>query len=172
MEIMARWQNQAYGIAKSLSKASIFAVALAFAVIGSASAQHEIEFHPDKRHHLSVVGAGSYVYEEDYTAATVGIDYEYRVSPLLGLGFVAERAFGRIDATTLLAVADIHIWRGLAIQTGPGIEIIDGEVFAAGRIGALYEFELEDHWTISPQVHFDISDENAIVFGAAFGRAF
>lgn len=157
---------------RPLVKAAFATIAATALLIGPSFAQHEVEFHPDKRHHVSVVGAGSYVYEEDYTAATVGIDYEYRVSPLLGLGFVAERAFGRIDATTLLAVADIHIWRGLAIQTGPGIEIIDGEVYAAGRIGALYEFELEDHWTFSPQVHFDISEENAIVFGAAFGRAF
>ena len=50
------------------------------------------------------------------------IDYEYKLSPLIGLGAVIEHAYGGLDATTLLAVADIHIYEGFTMQVGPGFE--------------------------------------------------
>ncbi len=140
--------------------------------IAPASAQWDVEFHEDRRHHVSLVVAGTSIPTEDETAFTLGGDYEYRVNRLIGLGFVAEHAFEDVGATTLLAVADIHVWRGLAIQAGPGIEIIDGDAVAAGRIGALYEFELGGGATLAPQLHYDISEEDGVVFGVAFGRAF
>ena len=127
----------------------------------------------DRPHHLSVIVGGTYVDAADVTEFTLGIDYEYRLTPLLGLGFVAEHAFGEIDATTLLAVADIHLVKGLAVQIGPGIEITPDEEFAIGRLGLLYEFEIGHDYTLSPQLHFDLSSgEDAVVFGLAFGRAF
>ncbi len=138
-----------------------------------ASAQIDVEFNENKRHHISTVIAGSYIDEADETVFTLGIDYEYRVSEFLGLGAVVEYAFGELDATTVLAVADLHLWRGLALQVGPGIEFVDDETFAIGRIGALYEHELPNEFTISPQLHYDISGgEDTIVFGIAIGRAF
>jgi len=136
-----------------------------------------IEYNPEKPHHLSVVIGGTNIPSANETAFTLGIDYEYRVNRRLGLGFVVEQAFDDIDATTLLAVADIHLWRGLALQVGPGVEFLDEgeehETFAIGRIGALYEIEFGEGYTISPQFHYDISSgEDAIVFGVAIGRAF
>ncbi len=135
-------------------------------------AQIDVEFDEARRHHLSLVTAGTNIPEENETAFTIGLDYEYRANRLLGFGFVAEHAFEAVDATTVLAVADIHLWRGLAIQVGPGIEILDGDVVAAGRIGALYEIEIGEHFTLSPQVHYDISEEDGIVFGVSIGRNF
>ena len=146
---------------------------------GSSTSQDKsrIPYHPDKRHHLSILTAGTNVPSEDYTAFTLGIDYEYRLNRRLGVGFVAEHAFGNIDATSLLAVADIHLWRGLTLQVGPGVEFVDegeeNETFALARIGTLYEFEIGESYTLSPQFHYDISSgADAIVFGVAFGRAF
>ena len=140
----------------------------------SANAQWDVEYDEGEPHHFSIVTVGTHIVEggEDDTAFTIGGDYEYRVSRLLGLGVVVEHAFGEIDATTLLAVADIHVWRGFAFQVGPGVEFADSESHAVGRIGALYEFKLEGDYTIAPQVHYDISKEDALVFGFAFGKAF
>ena len=78
-----------------------------------------------------------------------------------------------IDAWTFLAVADLHLTRGLAIQTGPGVEVLEeGEEFVV-RVGLLYEFELGEGWTLSPQVHYDwTQEEDTMVYGLAFGRAF
>lgn len=145
--------------------------------VAFATAQIEVEHNEDKPHHLSLVLGGTHIFAADETAFTIGADYEYRLNTLIGLGGIVEYAAGDIEATTLLAVADVHLWRGLALQIGPGVEFAneaDGtETFAIGRVGALYEFELEGHFTLSPQIHYDISSgEDALVFGLSFGRAF
>ncbi len=139
----------------------------------NASAEdNTVSFHEDKRHHVSILSGGTSILSQPETALTLGIDYEYRVNRLLGLGFVLEQAFGEIDATTLLLVSDLHIWKGLVAQVGPGIEIIDDKTAFAARFGLLYEFELDDSFTLSPQLHYDISREDSIVFGLAIGMAF
>ena len=104
----------------------------------------------------------------------MGIDYEYRVSDFLGVGAIAEHVFSPFKATTLIAAADLHLWRGLALQTGPGAVVADDEAFFIYRFGFLYEFELGHGFTISPQLHYDIGDGEAdeIIYGFAFGRAF
>jgi hypothetical protein len=136
-------------------------------------ATQEPATHESKPHHLSAVIGGTIVAEADETAFTLGLDYEYRLNRTLGLGFVAEHAFGAIDSTTLLAVADLHITEGLAIQTGPGVEFVDDETFFVTRLGLVYEFELGEAFTLSPQLHYDFSSgEDGIVFGIAIGRAF
>lgn len=142
-----------------------------------ALAQTDVEYDKEVPHHLSVVIGGTSVPSANETEFTIGVDYEYRISELLGLGAVVEYAAGDIDATTILAVADIHLWRGLALQIGPGFEIADEggdtETLAIGRFGALYEFQVGNRFTISPQVHYDISSgQDAVVFGIALGRAF
>jgi len=148
-------------------------LALLFMMPAQAFAQIDVEFHEEKPHHLSVVIGGSHINAIDETVFTLGVDYEYRINELIGFGFVIEQAFGEVDATTLIAVSDIHLWRGLALQVGPGIEFVDDETFAVGRIGMLYEFELEQEFTIGPQLHYDISGgEDTIVFGLAVGKAF
>jgi len=86
---------------------------------------------------------------------------------------VAEYAFDEIDATTFIAVADIHTSFGLIAQIGPGIEFAeDGDRFLF-RDGGLYEFEFES-FTVSPQFHIDILEngDDSLVFGFAFGRHF
>ncbi len=138
---------------------------------GCASLEGEGEFdwreHP---HHISVLFSGTF--EQDESAPSVGLDYEYRVSEFLGLGGVAERAFGQIDATTLLAVADLHLTRQFIIQTGPGVEFLEGESAAAYRLGVLYEFEGRGY-TVSPQLHYDwVSGEDSVVAGIAIGYGF
>ncbi len=133
----------------------------------TANAQQSSTAEP---HHLSVFVGGSHV--EDLTEFTIGLDYEYRINYFLGVGSVIEYATENINATSLLFVADLHIWRGFAIQAGPGVEFRNGESAAVGRIGGLYEFEFSDY-TLSPQVHVDITDqENTLVFGLAFGVSF
>lgn len=128
--------------------------------------------HAGSPHHLSVFNGATELVEGDHTAFTLGIDYEYRVTNFLGLGIVLERAFGSIDSTTVLGVADLHLWKGLIAQVGPGFEVVDDDTHAALRLGVLYELELEGGFTVSPQFHYDFSHEDALVFGLAIGRAF
>ncbi len=124
----------------------------------------------EEPHHLSLLVASTV--EENESAPSVGLDYEYRTSQFLGLGTVVERAFEEIDATTILAVADLHLTNQFIVQTGPGVEFVDGEEEFAFRIGVLYEFE-RGGYTISPQLHYDwTSGENAVVLGVAWGFGF
>jgi hypothetical protein len=149
------------------------------------------EFDEDRRHHLSLL-IGTTTLQGEGTAFTSGLDYEYRVNRTFGIGAVAEYAAASVGSFTLLAVTDIHLWRGLALQVGPGIEIIDEEVELAEhdgedveveseqleqfvfRAGLLYEFEL-GKFTLAPQAHFDVvpgSEPDSLVLAVAFGRAF
>ena len=137
----------------------------AFGLIASANAQHEAEGNeahiPHGPHHLSIL------------LADTRIDYEYRVSPVIGLGAVIEHAYGELDATTLLAVADIHIYEGFTMQVGPGFEHRESENVFVARAGILYEFEYEN-FTISPQLHWDFhqGEASAMVAGFAIGFSF
>jgi len=151
----------------------VLAAAMACALLVSACTSLEGEGEFDWReapHHLSVLLSGTI--EEDESAPSIGLDYEYRTSDFLGLGTVVERAFGEIDATTVLAVADLHITNQWIVQTGPGVDFVEGEEEAVYRLGTLYEFE-RGGFTVSPQVHYDwTSGENAVVIGLAFGMGF
>ncbi len=123
-------------------------------------------------HHLSVLNGDTYVSGEGNNA-TIGIDYEYRVNDFLGLGAVIEKAYGELDAVTVLAVADLHLYKGFIAQVGPGFERRHSENVAVARIGFLYEFELAK-FTLSPQLHWDYHDgeTNALVAGMALGFSF
>lgn len=127
-------------------------------------------------HHLSVILGGTHI-EGEGTAETIGLDYEYRISDRVGLGAVVEHAAGEIDATTSLAVVDVHPFNNqLIVQLGVGVEARSGDeeddVFVA-RTGVLYEFG-HGRYSWSPQLHWDYHDghPNAVVVGVAFGVAF
>ena len=158
---------------------SVFCASIVIAMMMASApcVQAEEDYLEKGPHHLSVFLGGTRLDDdEDTTDFTAGIDYEYRVNRLLGIGAVVEHAFGDVDATTALVVMDIHIYKGFIVQTGPGYEWPDAEeeddrfVY---RLGGLYEFEVGE-FTVSPQLHIDFAEDadDALVFGVAFGRAF
>lgn len=124
-------------------------------------------------HHLSFLTAWTFT-ESGEDAFTLGLDYEYRVNSFLGVGSVLEHAYGPLDATTILAVADLHVWKGLAVQTGPGAVIEEHHEFFCYRIGVLYEFELPYNLSFLPQLHYDYIDgaDNEWIAAFAFGWSF
>lgn len=139
----------------------------------SAAAAAEAE-GPLRRHHVSVVLGGTTSPAENETGFTFGVDYEYRLRERFGIGGVVERAGGRLDATSLIALVDVHLSRRFVVQAGPGVTFEGGERFAVGRIGAYYEFEL-GKYTLSPVLSYDIAGggrPNEVVFGVQLGRQF
>lgn len=62
---------------------------------------------------------------------------------------------------------------GLIMQAGPGFEHKGNEDIFVARVGVLYEFEI-DHFTLSPQLHWDYHDgeANTTIAGVAFGFSF
>jgi len=150
-------------------------VIVAVVVVGSSAcvpARPTIHDEPVLHNHLSVVLGSTRTVDTTGPGFTLGGDYEYKASGHLGVGVVAEHAFGSGSASTMLAVADLHFWRGLMIQTGPGVEVKDHEVRPVGRLGVGYELELSAI-TLAPQVQADISwNDVALVVGVGIGHAF
>ena len=144
--------------------------------IASANAQHEAvgkaAHIPHGPHHLSILLADTRI-DGEGDNSTLGIDYEYRVSPLIGLGGVIEHAYGGPDATTLLAVADIHIYEGFTVQVGPGFEHRISENVFVARAGILYEFEYENfYYVATAALGFSPGEASAMVAGFAIGFSF
>jgi hypothetical protein len=127
---------------------------------------------PHGPHHFSVL-AGETHENGEGNNATLGIDYEYRINPLLGLGVIVEHAYGELDATTLLGVADFHVYEGFIVQVGTGFEHKESENIFVATLGFLYEIEYEN-FTLSPQVHWGYheGEPNAVVAGIALGFSF
>lgn len=154
------------------SAAMLLMLLAANPVQAQTSSEHETSEGFHAPHHLSLLPANTHVRGEgDF--ASLGVDYEYRVNQLLGLGVVVEHAFDGLDATTVLAVADVHLHGGLIMQLGPGVEFVEDHEIFVSRVGVLYEFEF-GRFTLSPQLHWDYHEhhENAVVAGLAFGFAF
>ncbi len=139
---------------------------------GCASAQHHepVDWR-ELPHHFSVLTGATI--EEEESGPTIGLDYEYRVSDFVGLGGVVEYASEDIDATTVLAVADLHLTHQFILQTGPGFESRGGgDTEFVYRLGVLYEWEWGGR-TLSPQLHYDAtSGEDAVVLALAVGVCF
>ena len=158
-------------------QATALVVGLLWGCAGQAAGEaddHRLHYQAHGPHHLSVFFGVTEIDEEELdTAFTLGLDYEYRVSRLLGVGAVTEHAFGALDATSVLAVVDVHIVQGFALQVGTGVEFSSEDDVAIGRVGGLYETAF-GAYTVAPQIHDDIHDKHkdALVFGLALGRAF
>lgn len=152
---------------------SCIALEAASPIASANNEQHGAIDHKAHPHHLSVI-VGNTDLDNEGSGFTLGIDYEYRVNDVLGLGVVAEYARGDLEAWTYLLVADIHITNQWILQIGPGTEYTDKHDLFVARFGTLYEFEFEGGWTLAPQIHYDYHDggDDAIVYGVALGMAF
>jgi hypothetical protein len=131
------------------------------------------EYHSEHGdHHFSVLVGDTFI-DSIGEGATIGLDYEVRVSQFVGLGAVVEYAAGDLEAWTALAVADLHITDQFIAQVGPGFERTKEHDLFVARFGLLYEFYIGD-FTLSPQLHYDYHDggQDAIVVGVAWGFSF
>lgn len=151
--------------------AALAATSTAALTSACGSMPHEEGDWREEPHHISALLWATIDSEEE--AATFGVDYEYRTSEFLGLGALVEYAGEELEATTLIAAADLHVTPHFVVQAGPGIEWTSEETDMVFRVGVLYEWLFEGGWTISPQVHYDFSTgEDAVITGLAIGRGF
>ncbi|MEO1078432.1 MAG: hypothetical protein AAFY29_02680 [Pseudomonadota bacterium] len=102
---------------------------------------------------------------------TLGLEYEYRISPELGLGLTAEHIGGDFDTNVFVVPIARHYgpWK---VYAGPGVERRDGENEGLLRVGVEYGFHFGDY-EISPQIDFDwVDGERLFVVGVVFAREF
>jgi hypothetical protein len=146
--------------------------------------QAETESHEeeDSGHHANHIALFTGATSENAdggvtTSVSLGLDYERRVSPLIGLVVGGEAVFGGHEREALLGVlVNFHVARGLILGLGPGVEFSkerseahEEGPSAAGneeggesgtevalRMGGLYEFDLGRRGTIAPTLYVDM----------------
>jgi len=154
----------------------LFAAALLHGPIVAAFAAEldEGETESLHRHHVAVFLGGG-VRDEDHTESgfVAGLDYEYRLTHLLGAGLLVEVATGDLREVIVAFPFTLHPWRGLRFVAAPGMEIPDhGDVEFAMRLGVGYHFPI-GHFTVGPEFNADLVDgEPTYVIGLSFGWGF
>ena len=105
----------------------------------------------------------------------LGGEYEYRFDPKWGVGGIIE-ALGKDTLRDAVVVVPISFhpagsWRLFA---GPGYEFTEKKDKALLRVGAGYEFHLQGHWTLSPEIIVDFIGGGAVTVlgGVAVGYEF
>lgn len=105
------------------------------------------------------------------SGGTLGIEYEYRVNPRLGVGAVAEHVRGGFDTTVLVAPLAYHAeeWK---LYAGPGVELSEDGSETLLRLGVEYGFRFGD-LEVSPQVDLDFVDgERLFIIGVVVAHPF
>lgn len=150
-----------------LSGLLLLCVGLWFPMISSGSEEGQ-----GHRHHVAVfIGA---THAEGTDEPTVGVDYEYRLTPKIGVGALVDRAGGDLDATIVAGALFFHPYERLLLLAAAGNENTDhGDEFIV-RVGIGYEFELNGGWTLTPQLNFDFveDEETKEVYGIGIGKGF
>ena len=96
---------------------------------------------------------------------TLGAEYEYRLTELIGVGGLAEYASGDFDSLTIGVPVTFHPLGGWAFQLAPGLSFNSGTNLLF-RIGAGYEFEIAPKWSLVPEFNVDFVDgETELVYG-------
>ena len=130
------------------------------------------DHHAFHKHHVGVFFGGTHDYQDE-NAVTVGLDYEYRFTELLGAMVFMDYAGGDIDSVVAGGGLFFHPWRDLRLLTAVGKEVHHGHSEFVARLGGLYDFHF-DNWTLSPTLMFDVLESGHVnvIYGLGFGRGF
>lgn len=183
-------------------------------IVVSLSAQHHDTDHAEKKHddhhseehhddhhgehhahknHLAIFNGATTNFDHSATDYTIGLDYEYRFSNLIGAGFGAEYILTDDGELVLGIPVFIHPAKGFKLIVAPiGVNAVShdnheddtGGTHKAGstsssekewhfgvRIGAAYDIHV-GKLSLSPTVAYDITNTQALVYGLAIGIGF
>ena len=141
-----------------------------FRILAEKIEHREQERAHEHRHHLALFLGATHTDEGD--EFSIGIDYEYRLKPILGVGGLAEYTGGDLETTVLAAALFIHPYDEWRLVLAPGFENEDGDNEFLFRAGVSYAFPV-GKWTVSPEFNVDFVDEEEnLVYGLSFGRGF
>lgn len=159
------------------SAALLVTLAAAAGVPGAAqeegTAPESPEAAPRFRNKLSGFVGGTV--EDEGSAFTLGLDYERRLGPHFGVGVIIDKAFGGERAFIAAGALYWHPLPPMRLDIAPGFERIEAEDESAFvlRLGADYDFELTERWSLGPNVNLDLANGRAVfVFGAELGFSF
>lgn len=193
---MIKTTQRCLALALLVSSITVFATSV-HAAEGHEASEAVHAFVKYGRHHVSSFAGWTNVDGGEYS--TGSLEYEYRLSPLFGIGVIAEHAGGDFDADSYMATLDVHPFEtGVIFQFGLGKEFRTvrhasnsharsgfehesggseeaerDERVTVARAGLLYEFEF-GRFTLAPQVHWDYHhhEPNSLVYGVSAGVNF
>lgn len=111
----------------------LFLLALILVLFVPLVAQEE-----DKNEISIFVGATT---NDDATAATFGVDYQHRLTRLIGLGALIDHAGGDIKSTLIAPAIFFHV-KSFEFVAAPGLEFSGDDTTMTYRLGVSYEIEL------------------------------
>ena len=105
--------------------------------------------------------------------ASIGFEYERKMTSLIGVGAIAEYAGGDFESVGLFVPVFFHPHAGWVFKIAPGLHIADSKTSFQVRAGIGYEFNVARKWALAPQLNADFVDgETELVYGLAFTRHF
>jgi hypothetical protein len=113
--------------------------------------------------------------EDEVTSFTLGLDYERRLSRQFGVGLILDSAFGAGRSFIAAAGFFWHPLRSVRLDVAPGLEVSgeEDDSFFVLRLGADYDFEVSERWSVAPNVNLDFVDGRTVwVLGAELAYAF
>ena len=117
------------------------------------AANHEAG-HQEHKHHVAIFLGNTHDYHGE-DAFTVGLDYEFRLHDLLGVGALIDHAAGDIESTVAGAGIFLHPWSSSRLLIAAANEHHHGEDEFVVRVGAMYDFHVAG-WSISPTLNVDL----------------
>ena len=149
---------------------SVFALVMPLQVLAAEEAHEEHKESHYHRHHVGLFLGNTQDEHED--TFTVGLDYEYRFSQYVGIGFLGEYLGKDFREGVLLVPLFIHPYEGFRFMAAAGIKPKKDEDKFLWRLGIGYRFPIGD-WTIAPEFNIDFSEgEESYVYGVSIGYGF
>ena len=150
-------------------KQIIFVTALLIFILlpGNIWGQEEENEDPKGISDISLfLGASS---NSETTAFTIGMDYQYRISRLIGVGVIVDHATGDFKSTLVAPALFLHV-KNLSFTVAPGAEFSDDDTAMVLRLGASYEFELSRRFALIPAIFYDTerNGDPTLVYGVGF----
>lgn len=142
-------------------------------VQSSLADEHDAEGGEAKKRNAIGLFIGATQREGEYLE-TLGIEYGRFVSESVEVGALVERAVKEDNSTLLLAFVSFRPYKGWFLGGGFGRKDPGSEARNTVRLSIGYDFEVSPEWSIEPQLHLDIieDEEDEEVLGVAIVRRF
>lgn len=103
---------------------------------------------------------------------TIGLEYEYKLTKLIGVGGFLQYAGGDFDAVAIGVPVTFHPLGGWAFRLAPGLHFNSGTDLLF-RAGVGYDFEVAPRWSVAPEFNVDFVDgDTHLVYGVSAAYEF